>query len=111
MLPNAKEGPWALMAAKGLQGPAGTFNGTFRSPNGSYSLVVADDGITLEGPPGSVRLRSSGVDVVVSSGFSVNAGQSFNIQTTGPGTIKSTGTLTVESAGQLRLKGATIQQN
>ncbi len=102
------------MGANGGQGAtraAGVFNGTFRSPNGSYSLVVADNGITLQGPPGTIKLQSTGVDVVVGSGFAVNAGQSFTLQTTGPGTVKSGGVLTVESAGQLRLKGATIQQN
>ena len=109
--PDPKEGPWALMAAKGLQGPAGAFNGTFRSPNGSYSLVVADSGITLQGPPGTIKLQNTGVDVMLNNVFSVNAGQSFTIQTTGPGTLKSGGVLTVESAGQLRLKGSTIQQN
>jgi hypothetical protein len=80
-VPNAKEGPWVLMAAKGVQeaqAPA-AFNGTFRSPNGSYSLVVADDGIVLQGPPGSIRLSSTGVDVVADQNVSVSAGQGVTL--------------------------------
>jgi len=111
MVPTAKEGPWALMAAKGLQGPAGAFNGTFRSPNGSYSLVVADDGITLQGPPGTIKLKNTGVELMIGNKVSVNAGQELELESSGPGTLKADGTLTVEAAGQLRLKGATIQQN
>jgi hypothetical protein len=110
-VPNAKEGPWALMAAKGLQGPAGVFDGTFRSPNGSYSIVVADDGITLQGPPGTIKLRNTGVDLMINNNVSVNAGQGLTLQAGATGLLKATGTLTVESAGQLRLKGSTIQQN
>jgi len=59
--PNAKEGPWALMAAQGLQGPqgpAGTFSGTFTSPDGGWRLSVTDTGIRAEkvGPSAFPRL-------------------------------------------------------
>jgi len=93
-VPNANDGPWALMAAKGLQGVQGSsaaFNGTFRSPNGSYSLVVADDGILLQGPSGSITLRSTGVDVIADKNVTVNAGQGVILKSLG-GTIIQAGT-------------------
>jgi hypothetical protein len=81
-VPDAKDGPWALMAARSTQeaqGSSGAFNGTFRSPNGSYSLVVADDGIVLDGPPGSIKLSSTGVEVVADRNVSVSAGQGVSL--------------------------------
>jgi hypothetical protein len=109
--PNAKEGPWALMAAAGLQGPAGSFNGTYQSPNGSYSLVVANDGIVMTGPSGTIRLRDTGVELAINRSVSVNAAQALTLQAGSTGLLKAGGALTVEAGGQLRLKGATIQQN
>lgn len=110
-VPNAKEGPWALMATKGLQGLAGTFNGTFQSPNGSYSLVVANDGIVLQGPGKSIKLQDNATEVRTDGSLTVVVGANMTLNATGTGTLKSTGPMTVESGGVLRLKGATIQQN
>jgi hypothetical protein len=109
--PTAKEGPWALMAARGLQGPAGTFSGSFQSPNGSYSLVVADDGIVLQGPPGTIKLRNSGVELMINNNVSVNAGQNLTLQSSAGAIVKASGAMTVEAGGQLNLKGAVINQN
>jgi hypothetical protein len=94
-IPNAKDGQWALMAAQGSQGAAGAFNGTFQSPNGSYSLVVADDGIVLSGPPGSIKLRSTGVEVIAANNVSVNAGQGVTLQGANGAVIKSNAGLDV----------------
>jgi hypothetical protein len=115
--PDAKEGPWALMAAQGprglqgAQGPAGAFSGTFQSPNGSYSLVVADDGIVMQGPPGTIKLRDTGVELMISKKVSIKAGQTLTLDATGNATLKGAGTLTVQAAGVLYLKGSLIQQN
>lgn len=35
-------------ACSGEQGPAGTFSGSFASPDGTYSISVTDGGITLK---------------------------------------------------------------
>jgi hypothetical protein len=110
-VPNAKEGPWTLMAEKGLEGPAGAFNGTFQSPNGSYSLVVANDGIVLRGPAGTIKLRDTGVELMISENVSVNAGKELALVTSAAGRLKASGALTVEAAGQLHLKGSVIKQN
>jgi hypothetical protein len=124
-VPSAKDGPWALMAAKGLQGAqgsAGAFNGTFQSPNGSYSLVVADDGIVLNGPPGSIKLRSTGIEVNAANNVSVNAGQGVTLQGASGAIIKSNAGVDViadrnvsVSAGQsltlLGASGTTLKSN
>jgi hypothetical protein len=59
---------WNIQGPVGPAGPAGTFSGTFRSPNGQYSLSVTDAGIVLSGAGSTVRLDAAGVTV---SGASV----------------------------------------
>jgi hypothetical protein len=54
---------WNTEGPQGPQGPAGTFSGSFRSPNGLYSLSVTDSGITLAGPAASVDVGASTVSV------------------------------------------------
>jgi hypothetical protein len=39
------------------------FAGTFTSPNGQFSVTVADSGITLTGPSGSIKLDAVGLDL------------------------------------------------
>ena len=39
------------------------FSGTFTSPDGQYSVNVADTGVTLIGPSGSIKLTGSGLDL------------------------------------------------
>jgi hypothetical protein len=123
--PDAKDGPWALMAARGLQGAqgsSGAFNGTFQSPNGSYSLVVADDGIVLNGPPGSIKLRSTGVEVIAANNVSVKAGQGITLEGATGAIVKSNAGVDViadrnvsVSAGQgvtlLGATGTTVKSN
>jgi hypothetical protein len=75
--PGAKEGPWALMAAPGQS--AGSFDGTFQSPNGSYSLVVSDNGIVMQGPEGRVSLNSDGLTLVAAGPMAVTTGGSLAI--------------------------------
>lgn len=58
--PSGASGPSGPIGASGPSGPAGppgTFSGTFKSPNGLYSIDVLDSGITIKGPGGSVKIE------------------------------------------------------
>lgn len=100
-VPNPKDGPWALMAAKGLdggqgpqgaQGPAGTFSGSFQSPDGRYTLSVTNTGIEARGPNGNLTLNNSGVTVRSGTTLVLDAGS----------------TLDLKAAGNARLVGAAV---
>ena len=66
--PRGPEGP------QGLPGAAGTFSGSFQSPNGQYSLSVTDSGIELKGPGGgSVKLNGGNLILQGSVGLQLNA--------------------------------------
>lgn len=93
------------------QGPAAPFPAAYTTANGLYSMRVADDGIVLAGPDGSVTLDATGIDIestgrVDVTGFQVqmasqtlltlDAGVSVNIQG---------GALTSLSATAIRLNG------
>src|SRR5690348_16217704 len=54
-------GTTGATGATGATGPAGTFSGTFTSPNGQYAISVTDTGIVLSGPGTDViKLDSAG---------------------------------------------------
>jgi Collagen triple helix repeat (20 copies) len=58
--PSGPAGPAGAAGASGPSGPPGppgTFSGSFKSPNGLYSIDVLDTGIQLNGPGGSVKLE------------------------------------------------------
>jgi hypothetical protein len=55
--PSGASGPSGPAGATGPSGPAGTFSGSFKSPNGLYSIDVLDSGITIKGPGGSVKIE------------------------------------------------------
>ena len=60
--PPGPPGPQGAPGPSGPSGPAGppgTFSGSFKSPNGLYSIDVLDTGIYLKGPGGSVTLEYS----------------------------------------------------
>ena len=78
---------------RGPQGPAGTFSGTFTSPNGAYSISVTDTGIQLTGPGSSVRLAGAGVTVE------------------GTGTTTVRGTIVAVSGGTTTVDGAMVRLN
>jgi hypothetical protein len=52
--PKGDDGP------QGAQGPAGSFTGHFVSPNGLFSIDVANSGIKLQGPAGNAKLDGGG---------------------------------------------------
>jgi hypothetical protein len=62
--PAGPSGPPGAAGPAGPAGPAGVFSGVLSSPNGLYSIAVADDGITLTGPVQSIQLV--GAEIVVS---------------------------------------------
>jgi hypothetical protein len=76
------------------------FSGTFTSPNGEYSISVADDGITLARAGGSV-IQLSGNDITVQSAgaylasagsnLSLTSGSGFSL-TSGAGMTTAVGT-------------------
>jgi hypothetical protein len=56
-------GPTGPAGAPGPAGPPGTFAGSFKSPNGLFSIDVLDSGILLKGPGGSVKIDNGNVIV------------------------------------------------
>jgi hypothetical protein len=89
--PNAKEGPWALMAAQGAvgaQGPAGTFSGTLQSPDGKYTLSVTNAGIVAAGPNGQFTLDSAGVVVKSGTTLVLDADTSLDLKAAASATIR-----------------------
>lgn len=82
--------PWDLLAqagaegaqgAQGGQGVAGTFTGTFRSPDGRYQLSVTNAGIEATGPDhGTVRMDSAGITVRSDYHIGVIAGGNLELR-------------------------------
>jgi Collagen triple helix repeat (20 copies) len=66
--PTGPSGPSGAIGPSGPSGPPGTFSGSFKSPNGLYSLDVTNAGILLQGPGGSVRIEA-GVLILQGSGL------------------------------------------
>jgi len=50
------------------------FNGTFTSPNGQFTLTVADGGVTIAGPDSSISLPAAGGIVINASKESTTVG-------------------------------------
>ena len=64
--PAGAPGPSGPSGPQGLTGPpgsAGTFSGSFKSPNGLYSIDVLNTGLLLRGPGGSVKIDGGSVIV------------------------------------------------
>jgi hypothetical protein len=115
--PNAEEGPWALMAAQGVQGPAGAqgaagaFNGAFQSPDGKYSIVVANTGIVMEGPAGTIKLLDTGVELKINKGISVKADHALALEAGTEVKVRGAAGSTVESSGITKVKGSVLHLN
>jgi hypothetical protein len=71
--PQGATGPAGPQGATGPAGAAGTFTGSFKSPNGLYSIEVLDTGILLKGPGGSVKIDGGNVIVQGTAGAQLNA--------------------------------------
>lgn len=95
------------------------FAGTFTSPNGLYSISVADTGVTVLGPGASIGVAGSeftvqsndvliqsghsflldsalGIDVRAASAVTMQSGSNFSVQSGSNLLLKSGGTSTVE---------------
>ena len=66
-------GPQGLAGPQGPPGPAGSFSGSFKSPNGLYSIDVSDAGLLLKGPGGTVKIDLGNVIVQGTVGLQLNA--------------------------------------
>jgi hypothetical protein len=71
--PMGPSGPSGPAGATGPAGPPGTFSGSFKSPNGLYSIDVTDAGIQLKGPGGSVKIDQGSVILQGTVGAQLNA--------------------------------------
>ncbi len=98
---------WTVQGIKGDPGPAGSFTGTFVSPNQAYSLKVTDDGIELAGPSGAITVDAAGIYVMSTSDITVksagktdiDAGTAFVIKGSASGDMETSGTMTIKGAG------------
>jgi Collagen triple helix repeat (20 copies) len=70
--PQGATGPQGPVGPQGAPGPAGTFTGSFKSPNGLYSIDVLDTGILLKGPGGTVKIDNGSVIVQGAVGLQLN---------------------------------------
>jgi len=102
--PTGPMGPTGPQGASGPAGPAGaagTFSGTFKSPNGQFSLTVLDAGIEIKGPggklkvnPGNLTLDGTGGLVFNSPMLSMNGGCTKLMKQNGAGSSPSASVFT-----------------
>ena len=102
--PAGAAGPTGPQGASGPAGPpgaAGTFSGTFKSPNGQYSLTILDTGIELKGPggklkvnPGNLTLDGTAALIFASPMLSMNGGCTKLMKQNGSGSTPSASVFT-----------------
>jgi hypothetical protein len=71
--PPGQAGPAGPAGSQGPAGPPGTFSGSFKSPNGLYSIDVTDTGVLLKGPGGTVKIDQGNVILKGTVGVQLNA--------------------------------------
>lgn len=95
-------------------------SGTFTSPNGMFSLKVADDGLDIVGPDGAkidigtdggITVRSATEDVRVDGSRTERIGGNDTLLISGNGSERASGTLSVQASGALGLDGAMVGIN
>lgn len=106
--PQGDTGPQGLQGDTGPQGPAGTFTGTFTSPNGDYSLHVTDTGISLQGPAGRIGLTSGELRIESSNDLTLKAGNAASLESSSNLTLKAAGNASLAGAGNLALTGGAV---
>jgi hypothetical protein len=95
------------------------FNGTFTSPNGHFTLTVADTGVTIVGPDSSVSLPAAGGIVIDASKESTavrgdrteSIGGSDSLHVTGNRTEHVDGALDIRSAVTASIGGTLLRLN
>lgn len=109
----AKQGPQGDPGPAGPAGPPGEdgvdgadgdpFSGTFRSPNGDYSLSVTDAGIVLTGGGSQIELSGSGIEI--------RSDNDLELSSAGGVEVESGGATTLQSGGSLSLRGPFVRLN
>jgi hypothetical protein len=102
---------WSI---SGPQGPPGAFSGSFKSPNGAYSISVTDEGIVLAGPGSTVSLEGSeitvksGTDLVLEAArhARLKGGVSATVDGAVTALVKAGATAGVEGGGIVNVKGS-----
>ncbi len=71
-------GSTAYVCGSQAGGDGQPFNGTWSSPNGEYTISVADDGIVLaHGPEAAIRLTGQTITILSGQAFQLTAGTNF----------------------------------
>jgi hypothetical protein len=99
--PQGLAGPAGPSGPQGPPGPSGTFSGTFKSPNGQYSISVLDTGIELKGPGGKIKVNGGNVTmegtaalIFTSPMLSLNGGCTRAMRQNGSGSTPSASVFT-----------------
>jgi hypothetical protein len=130
--PNCPAGGAAITDAAGTtayvcggqNGEAGAdgepFAGTFTSPNGQYSITVADAGIALLSPDSSIRLEPTRIsvettgadDIVVRGGsaVTVESGSGLELRSGAGTTVRSSAALLLESGAGASFESGGVMQ-
>jgi hypothetical protein len=96
------------------------FDGTFTSPNGRFTLTVADTGVSIVGPDSSVSLPAAGGIVIDASKETTTVGGdrtesvgggSDSLDVSGNRTEHVDGALDISSAGTASIVGTFLQLN
>jgi hypothetical protein len=109
-------GPTGPTGPTGATGPAGSFSGTFTSPNGLCSIKVTDTGISFGSPACPIQVDTSNLRVMsgntidLRSGNTIDlrSGASTSVMSGSTTTITSSGTTTVSSGGLTTVNGGTV---
>jgi hypothetical protein len=101
-------GPTGPTGATGATGPAGSFSGTFTSPNGLCSIAVTDTGITFGSPGCPIQIDTSNVRVMSGNTIDLRSGTGTSVRSGSTTTITSSGRTTVSSDGVTTVNGTTV---
>lgn len=105
--PTGDPGPTGPPGPPGRDGRDGTpFSGTFTSPNGQYSLSVADTGIVIAGPSSRVKLTSAGLELESAGDLTLVSGSGLTAQAGTAMSLQSGSSLTAQAGSTLSLAGA-----
>lgn len=89
-----------------------SFSGTFTSPNGQFSIAVADDGITLSAPANTIKLDAGGaISLTADTSLAMQAGASASLNAGTSLSLKASGSALLQAGGVLNLKGSQINEN
>jgi hypothetical protein len=103
------QGPPGPPGADGQDGEDGEpFSGTFRSPNGQFSLTVSDTGIVLGGGGSTIVLGSAGIQMLTAQDITITSGRALTATAATALGLGAGGSAFVEVGGNLALRGASV---